>query len=174
MSSMTHFPLVAQTVCPSYLYMFTTLSALLISRKLEEATSLTSRITWGALLATLLIISLLLASAAIAFLGAILVSIFAAFPRNRPLALARLVIHLPVLIVGLAVQGLWMHHERVEASAGIGATEWPIPGFPQSYLSQLKLKNGNDPELGLATPLDVAVRIADNVCAQCDLLSRML
>ena len=67
MSSMTHFPLVAQTVCPSYPYMFTTLSALLISRKLEEATSLTSRITWGALLATLLIISLLLASAAIAF-----------------------------------------------------------------------------------------------------------
>ena len=67
-----------------------------------------------------------------------------------------------------------MHHDRVEASAGIGATEWPIPGFPQSYLSQLKLKNGNDPELGLATPLDVAVRIADNVCAQCDLLSRML
>ncbi len=173
MSSMTHFSLVAQ-VCPSYPYMFTTLSALLISRRLEEATSLMPRIVLGALLAALLIISLLLASAAIAFLGAIVVSILVTFLRSRSHGLARLRVFLPVLIVGLAAQGLWIRHDRVDASAGISATEWPIPGFPQSYFSQLKVKNGNDPELGLATPLDIATRIADNVRAHCDLLSRML
>jgi hypothetical protein len=174
MSSVPHFWLVANQVCPSYPFMFTTLSALLVCRRIERTTSLTPRIIWGALLATLLVISLLLASAAIAFFGAIVVSLLGTFVRNRSLALERLKIYLPVLVIGLAVQGLWIRHDRVDASAGISAAEWPIPGFPQSYFSQLKVKNGNDPEMGLATPLDVAVRIANNVRAQCDFLSRML
>src|SRR5262249_16635033 len=45
---------------------------------------------------------------------------------------------------------------------------------PQSYLAQLKVKNGNHPELGLATPRDVAVRVFENACANANLLSRML
>ena len=47
------------------------------------------------------------------------------FLRNRALALARLRIYLPVFLVGIAIQGLWMHRESVPASAGIAATEWP-------------------------------------------------
>ena len=65
-------------------------------------------------------------------------------------------------------------HQRVEASAGIAAQEWPVAGFPHSYVAQLKLKEGNYPELGFATPKDVAVRILKNAYERANLLSQML
>ena len=175
MSSLTNFTLVTQTIWPpSSLYMLATLSALLVARDIEEARSLVSRLCWGALLTALVVASLALASVAIALLGAIVARITSTFVWTRRLALSRLWLYLPVLVVGLAVQGLWMHHGGVEVSGGSSASEWPLPGFPHSYLSQLMVKSGNYPELGLAGPLDFAVRIADNVRAHCELLSRML
>jgi hypothetical protein len=39
---------------------------------------------------------------------------------------------------------------------------WAVQGFPHSYLSQLKVKNGHYPELGTATPVDIAVRVVKN------------
>jgi hypothetical protein len=174
MSCPAYFGLATKWVAPSYPFMFTTLSALLVSRKLEEATSLSHRVAWMALLTVLIAVSLSLASAAMAFFGAILASIVWAFLRDRSLALARAKIYLPVLIATLVLQLLWMQHGRVEASAGIGAAEWPLPGFPHSYLAQLKVRNGNDPELGLATPLDIPLRVVDNARAHCQLLIAML
>ena len=174
MTSLTHFRLATRVVCPSYPYAFTTISALLVAAKLEAATTLTPRIIWGALLAALVVISLMFASAGIAFLGAIVVSIVTSFLRNRHLALARLRIYLPVLLLGIVVQGLWMYHGRIPASAGISATQWPLIGFPQSYLSQLKVKKGNYPELGLATPRDVVIRVLENARDEAEMLSRTL
>ena len=174
MTSLTHFTLVTRGLWPSYPYAFTTISALLVAAKLEAATALTTRIIWGALLTTLVVISLMFASAAIALLGAIVLSIATSYLRNRHLASVRLKIYLTVLLSGIVVQGLWMHHGRVPASAGISATEWPLPGFPQSYLSQLKVKKGNYPELGLATPRDVGIRILENARDEAEMLSRTL
>ena len=175
MSSVTNFSLVTQTIWPpGSLYMLTTLSALLVARDFEKARSLISRIALGMLLTALVVASLSLASAAIALLGAMVARIASTFIWTRRLALSRLSLYLPVLVVGLAVQGLWMHHGGVEASGGSSASEWPLPGFPHSYLSQLMVKSGNDPDLGLAGPLDFAVRIADNARAHCELLSRIL
>ena len=173
-SSRVHFDLVTQEVWPSYPYFVATMAALLVARKLEEAKSLVSRIAWGAALTLLVAASLLLATAAIALLGAIVASIGITFCRNRRLGFARLRIYLAVLLVGIAVEGLWMQRDRVSASAGIAAAEWPVPGFPQSYLSQLKVKSGNYPELGMATPGDVVVRVVKNASAQANLLSRIL
>jgi len=174
MTSLTHFRLATRVVCPSYPYAFTTISALLVAAKLEAVTALTPRIIWGVLLTTFVMISLMFASAAIAFLGAIVLSIVTIFLQNRHLALARLKIYLPVLISGIIVEGLWMHHGRVPASAGISATQWPLPGFPQPYLAQLKVKKGNYPELGLATPRDVGIRILENARDEAEMLSRTL
>src|SRR5258708_11661732 len=67
-----------------------------------------------------------------------------------------------------------MRQDHEGASAGIAAAEWPVPGFPQSYLSQLKVKSGNYPELGMATPGDVVGRVVKNASAQANLLSRIL
>ena len=39
---------------------------------------------------------------------------------------------------------------------------WPVHGFQESYVSQLKLKNGNIPELGTATWQDLLKRPLEN------------
>jgi hypothetical protein len=172
--SRIHFELVTQWIFPSYPYFFTSMGALLVARKFENATRLAVRIGWGIFLTALIAASLILASSAVAFLGAIVAMICVTFFRDRRLALTRLKTWLAVLIVGIAVQGLWMDHQRADASAGIAASEWPLPGFPQSYVSQLKVKSGNDPELGMATPADFLVRVVKNTYQQSYLLSQMI
>jgi hypothetical protein len=173
-SSRNHFELVTQWVFPSYPYFFAATSALLVARKLETATHLTSRAGWGILLAALISGSLMFASAGIAFLIAIVACIFAQLFRDRRLAGDRLRTYLAVLIVGIAVQGVWMSCQRTDASAGIAASEWSLPGFPQPYISQLKVKSGNYPELGMATPSDFLVRVVKNAYQQSYLLSQTL
>ena len=173
-SSRIHFELVTQWVFPSYPYFFAAMCALLVAGKFETAKQFTARVGWGILLTTLIGASLMFASAGIAFLGAIVSSICVLIFRNRPLAFSRLRRYAPILFVGIVVQGFWMSHERIAASAGISAAEWPIPGFPQSYVSQLKVKSGNEPELGMATPVDYCVRVAKNSYQQCYLLSQTL
>ena len=39
---------------------------------------------------------------------------------------------------------------------------WPVHGFQESYVAQLRLKNGNNPELGMATWRDVLKRPLEN------------
>ena len=98
LSSGTYFSLVSRLLNPSYPYFFTTISALLVARKLENATQLTSRLGWGVLLAVLILASLMFMSVGIALLGAIIVSICAVFFRNRRLAFARLRIYIVALL----------------------------------------------------------------------------
>ena len=40
--------------------------------------------------------------------------------------------------------------------------EWPIHGYQEHYLAQLRIKNGNNPEQGLATWRDVVWRPVNN------------
>jgi hypothetical protein len=173
-SSRVYFDLVTQQVWPCYPYFFTSIGALLVARKFEKARCFTSRIGWGALLTALIAASVMIASVGIAFLAAIAASIAVCFLRDRRLAVARLKTYLTVLLLGIAVQGLWANRGLADASAGIAASEWPLPGFPRSYLSQLGVKWGNYPEGGMATPRDIAVRILNNACDYTNLVGRML
>ncbi len=161
------FALATQWVFPCYPYFFTTMGFLLVAEKLEGAAKTSSKILWGALLAILVVTSLLLASAAMALLGAVVAVIGTLFFRNRDLAFARMKIFLPVLLLGIAVQGAWMHRKPAQL-------EWPLPGYPRSYVQQLKVKNGNNPDLGLASPLDFPVRAAGNALAHSELLAQSL
>src|SRR5260370_42518738 len=61
-----------------------------------------------------------------------------------------------ILLVGLAVQGLWVQRKTAPL-------EWPTPGYPRPYLQQLWVKSGNYPELGMATLRDIPVRAERNV-----------
>lgn len=170
-SSRVYFDLVTQQVWPSTPYFFAAMCALLVAGKLEH----TARVVWGALLTVLIAASLVIASVGIAFLGAMVMSICAGFFRDRRLAIVRLKTYVPVLLVGIAVQGYWMlGRGSVDASAGIGVQEWPVPGFPRSYLAQLPLKSGRYPELGTASIHDIGVRIVQNAAEYSNLLSRML
>src|SRR5437667_50653 len=76
--------------------------------------------------------------------------------RDRRLARTRLLKYLPVLLVGIAVQGAWMHRKPAPS-------EWSLPGYPGSYLQQLKLKRGNYPELGMAKWSDIPDRVTTNL-----------
>jgi hypothetical protein len=169
-TSPIHFEFVTQIVFSCYPYLFTSMAALLVAQRFEESVSLRSRTVWGTLLATFVAASLFYVSAGIAFLGAIVASIAVTSVKDRRLALSRLKMYLPILLVGVVVQGFWMVRGTPDASAGISATEWPIGGFPRSYVAQLKMKNGNDPELGTVTPRDLVVRVLKNASAQADLL----
>jgi hypothetical protein len=174
-SSRIPFWLGTEAITPGNPYFFFSISALLVASNLENSTKLASRILWGALLMALIASSMMFASAAIAFLGAMVASIFALFLRDRRLAVERLKLYFGVFVICVAVQGLWMSQQKLGvASSGISALEWPLGGFPQSYLAQLKVKNGNNPELGMATPRDIPVRIVKNAYEHSNLLSQML
>jgi 4-amino-4-deoxy-L-arabinose transferase-like glycosyltransferase len=172
-SSPKLFLLATQWVFPSYPYFFASMAALLVARKFEQATHPTAQIGWGALLTAFIVASLMFASAAMAFLGAMVAIVGVVFFRDRTLAFTRLRTYFAVFLVGILVQGLWMH-KSVEASSGISAQEWPVEGFPHSYVAQLKLKAGNYPELGMATPRDIPVRILKNAYERANLLSQIL
>jgi len=73
------------------------------------------------------------------------------------------------LVLGLAAQMSWsmwaQHHEVVE---------WQLPGYPQSYVSQLKVKDGNYPELGMARLSDIPSRVGRNVLMRAAGFSQLL
>jgi hypothetical protein len=164
-SSRIYFLLASQWVFPGFPYFFTSLSALLVAKKFESSKSFAQRIAWGALLTVLIAVSLMFASAAVAFLGAIFISTGVLFFRNPQLAWERVKIYSAVFLVALAVHPSWMHRKPAPL-------EWPIPGYPQSYLSQLKVKSGNYPELGMATLADLPDRVLKNAADDAILLSQ--
>jgi hypothetical protein len=65
------------------------------------------------------------------------------------------------LALGLTAQliwGAWASEHQI--------LEWQLPGYPNSYLSQLEVKNGQHPELGMARVADIPSRVARNVVAR--------
>lgn len=166
-SSTDFFLLATQYVFPSFPYFFTSMSALLAVKKFESATTTSARIKWGTLLTLLIAASLMFASAAMAFLAAIVASTGMLFLRHRQLGFKRLRLYIAVFLFAAAVQGMWMHRKP-------SPLEWPLPGYPRSYLSQLKVKSGNDPELGMATLGDIPVRVLKNAADGSIMLSESI
>jgi hypothetical protein len=166
-SSPIYFQLSTQMICASMPFLFATMAAIFVFGKYESVSSSLVKFVWGAILAALIAASLMFASAAIALLGAIVASLLASFVRSKQLGLARAQKLLPVLLVGVAVQGWWMHRKPAPL-------EWPLPGYPAPYLQQLKVKSGNYPELGMATASDVVVRVKSNLLSQSDLLAQIV
>jgi hypothetical protein len=159
MSSSLYFSLATQWISTCFPFLFATMTALLVARKLEKAASRGSQFAWGFLLAVLLAASLMFGSTAIALLGSIVVWIAGSMLRDRPLAVIRLQKFLAVLLVAAAVEGIWMSRKPFD--------EWPrVPGFPGPYAQQLFLRNGHDPGLGRATLSDIPARIGQKAFEQ--------
>jgi hypothetical protein len=138
-------------------YFFTSMLLLWALARLDSARSRARAALLWALCCVLLLVSILLRSTGIALAGGILgwqaVSLF----REREVGKSRLVIFLPLVMAGLAVQAAWM-----QWAARHPVTQWPVHGFQESYTAQLRLKNGNNPELGMATWRDVLKRPVEN------------
>ena len=132
-------------------FFFTSMSLLWALTRLDSSlTRARGRAAWWTLCALLLLASILLRSTGIALAGGIFGWLVISSFRERRLAKRRLAIYLLLMVVGLAVEGAWISWaERHPVSI------WPVHGFQESYVAQLRLKNGNNPELGMATWRDV-------------------
>jgi hypothetical protein len=167
MSSSLYFSLATQWISTCFPFLFATMSALLVARKLEKATRRASQFAWGFLLSVLLAASLMFGSTAIALLGSIFMWIAVGMLRDRACGAMRLQKFLAVLLVAVTVEGIWMSRKPFD--------EWArVPGFPGPYLQQLFLKNGHDPELGRAALSDILARIGHKAFEQSEMLANVL
>jgi hypothetical protein len=140
-------------------YAFTTTMALVAADFLNA--SKTKRARAGAWLSfmALLACSLMLRSAALAMLAALAAWLAISFIVSPAQARMRLKAYLPALVIGIAIQGLWMSWARNHEQRA-----WPsLNGYPGSYTSQLFLKQGNDPEAGPASLADMYGRVRENL-----------
>jgi hypothetical protein len=108
---------------------------------------------WGALLVG----TILLKSNAIAIVAAVCCWVGASYFKSRDTGRRRIRLFLPLVIATIAVEAGWMAW-----AAKHQFHEWSLPGYQEHYVAQLRLKNANDPELGLATWKDVIIRPIEN------------
>jgi|GEM_PF-1918972 hypothetical protein len=167
LSSPLYFAWATRIVAPCFPYFFTTMVALQSGEEYEKAATTRSRIIWGTVLTVAVAASLLIATGTIALLGAMVAVVVLTALQNRRLARTRLLKFLPVFLVGIAVQGLWMHRKPAPP-------EWSLRGYPGSYLEQIRLKSGNQPELGLAKWSDIPVRVTTNLTAESDIFAELV
>jgi len=165
-SSQIYFSSATQWVSPCFVCFFFTMAALLVAGQLERASSGKSKVAWGVLLGVLCVASIMAATAAVALLGALVVRIVIGLFKDRKLGFTRLKLFMPALVMGVVVQVMWMHRPPARL-------EWPLPGYPQPYLKQLLIKEGNYPELGMAKVSDLPYRVARNALDDTNLLAEM-
>lgn len=110
-------------------------------------------VLWGALLVG----TVLLKSAGIAMLGALVSWMTVSWFKNPEKGKRLLKFCLPAVIAGMLAAGGWMSW-----AARHQYHEWNVPGYHENYVAQLRLKSDNDPELGMATFKDVIVRPIKN------------
>jgi hypothetical protein len=135
-------------------YFFLSMVLLLMALNLDRAKSwgTSQKLQWF-IWGPLLVATVLVKSVAIAFLVGCVYWLGASCLMNWETGKRRLKIFLPLLILGITVQVSWM----VWASQH-QYHDWPLSGYQENYVAQLRLKNANQPELGLATWRDVVLR----------------
>ncbi|HVN37762.1 MAG TPA: hypothetical protein VMW19_06240 [Myxococcota bacterium] len=116
------------------------------------------RVATSLLFAATLATCVMLRTAAISIIAGAIAWIGATWLMERGALRRRLRWLAPALLVGVVVQGIWMVW-----AGGNEISEWPLGGYPKSYLSQLRVVNGNRPELGDAGAADWVHRIGDNL-----------
>ena len=149
-------------------YFCTSMLGLLLAARLDAA-----KHRWAVLAAAcglLLVASLLIRSSGIALFGGLFAWLIVSAFVDRSKARIRLKKFAAVLIAGLLTQGLLTQWDRHREPL----PEWPIPGYPESYLSQLTIKSGNNPELGTVSLANVPARIARNAIDRSDELIELV
>jgi hypothetical protein len=167
-SSPLVFFFISRGIWPSVPYFFVSGLALWTILKLDGVQTRSRRYLFSAALALIVSFSILIQSAGIALVGAMLASIAFTWLNDRGTAAHRLRVFLPAIMLGILTQFAWMHR------AGNNPPDWPLPGYPESYVTQLRLKLGNYPELGFASPADVLSRVKTNVGERTVVLGEIL
>jgi len=161
LASPTVFRIATTWVFSDLLYLLTSTTTLLMLYRLDTAETSRAGSVQRVLCAFLMAASVIIRSAGITLvlgLAAWLAVVCWRFPAT---ARRRCKTFVPVLLAGIIVQAGWMAWVRkTEAPA-----EWPIGGYPRSYTAQLRVKNGNEPERGLASAADLPNRVGVNLAA---------
>lgn len=161
------FYVVTRWIWPSIPYFFVSALALWTILKLDGAQTRLRRYLFSAALALIVVCAILIQSAGIVLIGAMLASIGFTWLKDRDTAVHRWKVFIPAILLGIVTQYAWMYR-------GSNPPDWPLPGYPESYVSQLRLKLGNYPELGFANASDVLLRVEKNVRERTTVLTETL
>ena len=151
------FAFATRSVFSDLPYLFTSMLTLTMATRLDCSNRRNGMVLL--LCAGAMVASVLIRSAGITLSAGLLAWFSVSLLVNRPTGIERLKKFRLVLVAGLLAQALWMvwiHEKRPEP-------EWQLGGYPQHYLAQLTIKNGNEPELGFATAGDVVRRFGGNL-----------
>jgi hypothetical protein len=154
-------------IFPEMPYFLASMLALLLAVKVDRSDR--APIDRMLLLSLAVVAAVLIRSVGIALLAGIGTWIVASLVLAPGLGRRRLKRFLLPLALGLLTQvgwGLWAQRHEV--------LEWQLPGYPESYVSQLKVKNGQYPELGLAHLSDIPSRVERNIVTRAVVLGELL
>jgi 4-amino-4-deoxy-L-arabinose transferase-like glycosyltransferase len=156
-SSKSLFIFDTAVVFPEMPYLLASMLALLLALKIDRSEDGKALIGWELLLGVVLALAVLIRSVGVALLAGVFAWTVSSMLWTPPSGKRRLKRFAIPLVLGLVAQlswGVWAHRHQT--------LEWQLPGFPESYLSQLKVKDGQYPELGLAHFADIPGRVAHN------------
>jgi hypothetical protein len=145
-------------IFPEMPYFVASMLALWLAVKIDRAQPGKRQVTWILLLGIVLVMAVLIRSVGITLIAGLGTWIGASLLVVREAGRRRLKRFFLPLLLGVVAQSAWSvwagRHEILE---------WQLPGYPQSYMSQLKVKNGHYPELGMATFSDIPRRVERNL-----------
>jgi len=156
-------------VSPETTFFFMSMLVLLLSLKICRADPGRTPSIWILVLGVALALAVLIRSVGIALVIGLGTWILASLVVAPEIGRRRLRRFLLPIALGAAVQfgwSAWAQRHQV--------LEWQLPGYPESYVSQLKVKNGQYPELGLAQLSDIPSRVAGNIVARAAGLGSLL
>jgi hypothetical protein len=168
-SSPALFSSATQIVFSDMPYFCASMLALLLALKTDRAQPGPARTGWVLLFSISLLLALMIRSAGIALVAGLTIWILASLLADRTLGRRRLKLFLFPLLLALSAQLLWMEWAGLRQFS-----EWALPGYPGSYITQLKVKSGNHPELGLAHLKDLPDRVEQNLVTRTAELVKLL
>ena len=157
-SSATVFIYNTAGIFPEMPYFLASMLVLLLALHIDTAKPGKFTVAWEILLGVVLGLAILIRSIGIALLIALVLWIIVSWMFDGKTGKRRMVRLSAAITFGLAAQlswTLWSQRHQV--------LEWQLPGYPESYISQLRVKDGNDPELGSARLSDIPPRIERNL-----------
>lgn len=145
-------------VFPEMPYLFMSMAALLLVLKIDRTPRGVRLVFLVLLLGLVFAVAILIRSVGVALIAGLVAWVLASFFRSREVGRRRLARFVIPLAFGLAAQLSWtvwaQRHQTVE---------WQLPGYPGSYVSQLRVKDGQHPELGFAHLSDIPGRVERNI-----------
>jgi hypothetical protein len=156
-------------IFPEMPYLFLSMLVLLLAFRIDRANSRRPPIARIVAFGAALVLAVLVRSVGIALIVGLGTWILASLVVTPVVGRRRLKNFLIPLLLGAAAQAGWsMWAQRHQV------LEWQLPGYPESYVTQLKVKNGQQPELGLASLADIPIRVERNVVKRAALLGELL